>query len=157
VIQNNPLNTGAQMMTETPTKERSYIQLPDFLSFDETAEFVIYLKGNLDRYGVKSLLYNTEMILGHLRRIERHIAAANKILVRVNGDITPAQRKAYTARAMETIARKFYNSMGIVELRQALLDCKELPSQQVEHSLRYEQREEWVDALAKAHTLRNQR
>jgi hypothetical protein len=96
------------------------------------------------------------MILGHLRRIDRHISAAQKILVRVNGDITPAQRKAYTARAMETI-RKFYNSMGIVELRQALLDCKEIPSQTVEHTLQYDKREEWVDLLAKAHTQRNQR
>jgi hypothetical protein len=145
------------MPTETPTQERSFIQLPDFLSSDETTEFAIYLKGNLDRYGVKSLLYNTEMILGHLKRIERHIAAANKILVRVNGDITPAQRKAYTARAMETIAKKFYNSMGIVELRQALLDCKEIPSQTVEHTLRYDDREQWVDILAKAHIQRNQR
>jgi hypothetical protein len=157
-MQSNPLNTiGAHMPTYTPTKERSYIQLPDFLSYDETQEFEIYLKSHLDRYGVKSLLYNTEMILGHLRRIERHISAAQKILVRVNGDITPAQRKAYTARAMETIARKFYNSMGIVELRQALLDCKEIPAQTVEHTLRYDQREQWVDLLAKAHTQRNQR
>lgn len=145
------------MPTALPTQERSYINLPDFLSYDDVVEFVEYLEKHTDRYGVKSLLYNCEMILGHLRRIERHISAAQKILVRVNGDITPAQRKAYTARAMETIARKFYNSMGIVELRQALLDCKEIPPQTVEYTLRYDQREEWVDLLAKAHTQRNQR
>lgn len=93
-------------------KEGEVIQLPDFNCRDETFNFISYLKDKCDKYGVKTLLYHSEMILNHLDRIDKHKEACNKILVRVNGDITPAQRKAYDMRVIETAARKFYSAMS---------------------------------------------
>jgi len=98
--------------TAVTTKRQKRVELPDFYSHDETAQFVNYLKENIDRYGVKTLLYESEKILTHLEWIDKHVQNAQKILLRVNGSITTAQRQAYKARAAETAAKKFYGSMS---------------------------------------------
>lgn len=94
----------------TAMQEREVIELPDFYSHAEMVKFVTFLEENRERYGVKSLLYYSKMILGHLERIDNHAVSAGKILIRVNGSITEKQKQGYKRRVLETPARKFYNS-----------------------------------------------
>lgn len=104
------------------TEDTRRVALPDFYSLEDTAQFIDTLKENIDRYGVKTLLYHSEKVLLHLRWIAKHAASAEKILVRVNGSVTPVQRKAYKVRAAETVARKFYSSMSDEALTKVLIE-----------------------------------
>ena len=134
-------------MTATLNREKEVVSLPDYSSLEETTAFVAYLKDNIDRYGVKKLLYHTEMIEGHLRRIHNHAVCAEKILVRVNGDITEVQKQFYSARAAKTIARKFYSSLSDSALEHAL------EVRGIEYSV-YEGGVERVEKLVKNHVER---
>lgn len=96
----------------TASTERELIELPDFYNHCEAQQFVTFLRNNTDRYSVKKLLYHSEMILNHIQRIDIHLAGAKKILVRVNGSITPVQRRAYDKRAARNAARTFYSRMN---------------------------------------------
>lgn len=134
---------GATMSAKL-NKDMEVVTLPNFLSLEDTATFNLYLKEHTERYGVKKLLYHTEMIENHLKRIAILSDGAQKILVRVNGDITSTQKQFYTERVAKTVARKFYNSMS----------DKALAEYACSHGLRnyrYSEREELIEQLVKVH------
>jgi len=106
---------------EKPRKREGLnIQLPDFTNTSETEVFMATLHDNIDKYGVKTLLECSTFIVNHMRRIEYHKKQAEKIIVRVNGDITAVQKTSYTRRAIRSLARNFYGKMSDKSLDAAL-------------------------------------